>query len=329
VRSLWDTHVAANTLNLKVKNLYGLLKHYNGLCSAEERDSVMHEAIEALDVNEKNKLQRADWRIRPLTNMQQVYAVNDCRYLPWLRRRMLAELHGRANAAQLLSQFSNGCKQVEKHKMKSKSKSRSGSGSGSKEEVLSPQEALIKVKLERREKYDQKFSAKGPVYENCKILTPKNELLAYCDRKKINWYLTKGLAVIVDDHDNDELTIRLNFTPNTEGRAVDVFEPPPLQYYNSFYVQERANICVICGADKNYQRFSVVPKLYRRFLPEAFKSHRPHDIVLLCTRCHEQASIKQLEMIKETARNYSVPLNKLEPPHLTKAKEMVSFPLSL
>ena len=34
-------------------------------------------------------------------------------------------------------------------------------------------------------------------------------------------------------------------------------------------------------------RWSVVPPSFRSLLPEAHKSRDSHDIVLLCTRCHE------------------------------------------
>ena len=123
---------------------------------------------------------------------------------------------------------------------------------------------LVKLKLERRANYDKRFSAKKPVYENCKICAPNGDLLAYCDKKKANWYLDKGLANILSQEDNETFTIKLNFEPNTRGRDVTLpFEPPPLIYYNEFYVQERANVCVVCGLDKNYQRFSVIAKIYR------------------------------------------------------------------
>jgi hypothetical protein len=100
------------------------------------------------------------------------------------------------------------------------------------------------------------------------------------------WYLNKGLADEMPNDSEGDLTVRLNFIPNTMRKSgtksSEAFEPPPLNFYNEFYVQERANICVVCGMDKFYQRFSVIPKIYRHFMPEVYKSHRPHDVVLLC-----------------------------------------------
>ena len=40
-------------------------------------------------------------------------------------------------------------------------------------------------------------------------------------------------------------------------------------------------------AAEGLMRWSVVPPSFRSLLPEAHKSRDSHDIVLLCTRCHE------------------------------------------
>lgn len=36
-------------------------------------------------------------------------------------------------------------------------------------------------------------------------------------------------------------------------------------------------------------RYRVVPSCYRRAMPVHLKSHRSHDVVLLCVTCHEVA----------------------------------------
>lgn len=30
--------------------------------------------------------------------------------------------------------------------------------------------------------------------------------------------------------------------------------------------------------------------MYKHYLPNNYKSHRAHDVVILCARCHEKAS---------------------------------------
>lgn len=38
----------------------------------------------------------------------------------------------------------------------------------------------------------------APVYENCRMLSREGELLCFCDRAKVNWYLERGLGGDLD-----------------------------------------------------------------------------------------------------------------------------------
>jgi len=156
-----------------------------------------------------------------------------------------------------------------------------------------------KRKDKRKQVYVEKFSTKSPVYENCKMYAPNGELLSNCDRKKIAWYLTKGLAEKISD---DPLSIRLSFEPN--GRK----ERDHSNFDNDFYVTDRTNQCVICGAQENYLRFHIIPTLYRQNFPEEMKSHRSHDVVLLCFNCHEVANRAVDKFKKKLAEEYDVPM---------------------
>lgn len=46
------------------------------------------------------------------------------------------------------------------------------------------------------------------VYDNCRMLATTGDLLCYCDARKLQWYLDKGLAELVQE---DPPTIRLLF----------------------------------------------------------------------------------------------------------------------
>ena len=59
----------------------------------------------------------------------------------------------------------------------------------------------------------------------------------------------------------------------------------------SFYLESKANTCVACGEDRNFLKYHVIPKCYRQNFPLNLKSHRSHDIVLLCVRCHQIAAL--------------------------------------
>ncbi|XP_057956377.1 protein RRP6-like 3 isoform X2 [Malania oleifera] len=75
-----------------------------------------------------------------------------------------------------------------------------------------------------RELFVKKFSCKSPVYHNCRIYASDGRLLCYCDRRKLEWYLRRDLAKLVDD---SPPAIVLLFEP--KGRPEDED--------NDFYIQ--------------------------------------------------------------------------------------------
>ncbi|XP_077243658.1 polynucleotidyl transferase, ribonuclease H fold protein with HRDC domain-containing protein isoform X2 [Tasmannia lanceolata] len=146
-----------------------------------------------------------------------------------------------------------------------------------------------------RELFVQKFSCKSPVYHNCRIFASDGRLLCYCDRRKIEWYLHRDLAKVVD---NDPLAIMLLFEP--KGRPEDED--------NDFYIQSKKNMCVGCGERNHYLRYRIIPSCYRVHFPEHLKSHRSHDIVLLCVDCHEIAHSAAEKYKKQVSAEFEIPL---------------------
>ncbi|KAK9155705.1 hypothetical protein Sjap_003185 [Stephania japonica] len=146
-----------------------------------------------------------------------------------------------------------------------------------------------------RELFVQKFSCKSPVYHNCRIYANDGRLLCYCDRRKLEWYVRRDLAKIVD---NDPPAIMLLFEP--KGRPEDED--------NDFYIQSKKNICVGCGEGNHYLRYRIIPSCYRIHFPEHLKSHRSHDIVLLCVDCHEIAHAAAEKHKREIAAKFGIPL---------------------
>ena len=71
------------------------------------------------------------------------------------------------------------------------------------------------------------------------MVAPDGEVLANCNKEKVQWYLEKDLAEIICQ---DPLTIRLKFEPNGRKNR----DQNDL-YDDSFYVAERENKCVVCG----------------------------------------------------------------------------------
>lgn len=89
-----------------------------------------------------------------------------------------------------------------------------------------------------------------------------------------------------------------------------LFEPKgrPEDEGNDFYIQSKKNICVGCGEGNHYLRYRIIPSCYRIHFPEHLKSHRSHDIVLLCVDCHETAHTAAEKYKKQVAAEFGIPL---------------------
>lgn len=98
--------------------------------------------------------------------------------------------------------------------------------------------------------------------------------------------------------DNDPPAIMLLFEP--KGRPEDED--------NDFYIQSKKNVCVGCGEKNHYLRYRIIPSCYRMHFPEHLKSHRSHDIVLLCVDCHEIAHSTAEKYKKRIAAEFGIPL---------------------
>ena len=141
---------------------------------------------------------------------------------------------------------------------------------------------------------------KGPIYDSCKMLAPDGQQLCFCDFKKMSWYLERNLAKLIS---NDPPVFKLIFEPNARGCVDENLKS------SNFYIESRTNCCVICGKTENYLRFHVIPILYRSCFPENLKSHKSHDVVLLCLSCHERARKVYEQKKEEISKRYNVPLN--------------------
>ncbi|KAG4076504.1 hypothetical protein HA402_005967 [Bradysia odoriphaga] len=115
------------------------------------------------------------------------------------------------------------------------------------------------------------------MYTNCFLQAPDGELLTSIGRKRAEWYINKSLGTLVTD---SPYTVRLNFEPAGRARGdCDEFSKLP-----------KLNQCVVCGGSESLNRKSIVPREYRKYFPDVMKSHSPHDIVLLCSRCDRLSS---------------------------------------
>lgn len=138
---------------------------------------------------------------------------------------------------------------------------------------------------------------KSQLYDNCHLQAPDGELLCYCDRKKAERYLEKGLAVEI--HDVPVYTVRLNFEP--AGRAVGEV--------GEYYRTVKENLCVVCGKTDDLIRKNVVPHEYRKFFPNVMKDKTSHDVLLLCIHCHQRSNMYDHTLRQMLQDKFDAPLN--------------------
>jgi hypothetical protein len=135
------------------------------------------------------------------------------------------------------------------------------------------------MKEERRQQMIPLLTMKKVMYDNILMKDPDDMTLCTVSLKKATWYVKRNLAVWKDDK---RKCIQLAFHPKQQKDA----KSQQQQKYNQ---TPKENRCVVCGASKDYMRHYVVPYCYRSLFPAAFKTHLPHDVVLVCCRCHVRA----------------------------------------
>lgn len=143
-------------------------------------------------------------------------------------------------------------------------------------------------KEQRRKEKIPFLAMKSPMYDNIRMLDPDGRDVRSISTKKARWYVNKQLA---------EWT-----TPSS---IQLLFEPRGRDSNDTYAVTPKRNICVACGSSDHIMRHYVVPYAYRSLLPEKYKSHQSHDIVILCPKCHlycEQSYREQMNELEEDLR---------------------------
>lgn len=119
-----------------------------------------------------------------------------------------------------------------------------------------PTEYAIKTtKIENREtKREAVYQPlKDDNYHNMTMLSPSGRVLCRCGPKKVNWYLSRGLAKVISEQ---PLTIQLNFEPAGNGEHGDAYQ-----------LSEKHNNCVVCGRDDYNTKHHIVEYEYRQYMP--------------------------------------------------------------
>lgn len=136
------------------------------------------------------------------------------------------------------------------------------------------------------------------IFDNCLILAPDGVKLSRCGRKKMNWYLKKGLAELISE---DPWIIRLLFEPNGRTCAED-----PIM------LAGKPNICVVCGSSENLTRHHVIPYSFIKHMELKYKVDIIRDILPLCRECHDKYEKKSEEKRQDLSEKMGIPINPVE-----------------
>ena len=112
-------------------------------------------------------------------------------------------------------------------------------------------------------------------YGNALILSQTGQPLCTLNRKRIEWYLKRGLADEVTPPTGYPRAIQLNFKAK-----LDIRNPKP---YELAIIK---NECVLCGEKNKLTVHHVVPQCIRKLFPLHEKARARQWCVLLCLKCH-------------------------------------------
>jgi len=140
-------------------------------------------------------------------------------------------------------------------------------------------------KEDRRRQSKRHLAMKKPLYDNIEMYSPDDVLLCTISIKKAEWYLKRNLGRWKEEYK----ALQLLFDPKAKPKDE-----------NTYNTTHKKNACVVCGDSKDFMRHYIVPYCYRQLFPTKYKTHMPHDIVILCSQCHLQCEqhtqIRQKEL---------------------------------
>lgn len=133
------------------------------------------------------------------------------------------------------------------------------------------------------------------IYDNCTVLHADGTVMFRCNKKKLDWYLRKGLAKKVDGKED---TIQINFSPKGKGWQND-----------PFHIEGKDNICCCCGSEKELTKHHVVPYCYRKQFPDQIKNSNSYDILPVCSQCHSKYEKFAEQKKEELANKFNAPVH--------------------
>ena len=176
------------------------------------------------------------------------------------------------------------------------------------------------IKEQRRQDKIPLLAMKKPMYDNIQMLDPEGTLLCTISNKKANWYVhKKSLAFWKTE---DHTTIQLLFEPShrSSNQTDENRKDEKSSWFNKSIKQ---NICVVCGHDKYHMRHYVVPYSCRSLLPNKYKQHMAHDVVILCPDCHLECKNQATQRMKDLEQSCRTDPRTATPHHIDRERYKV------
>lgn len=116
------------------------------------------------------------------------------------------------------------------------------------------------------------------------------------NRDRVDWYLERKLAKII--YNDEPFSIQLTFEP----KGLGCYDDP-------YYLQEMLNRCCVCGGKHGLTLHHVLPWCYKRHFPPDIKAHYSHDVLCLCSKCHNKYERRATELKKKLVVEYDAPVH--------------------
>jgi hypothetical protein len=167
------------------------------------------------------------------------------------------------------------------------------------------------VTFGKKTKNRNKKGKNSKLYSNCKLYTMDDQFIGYLSEKRLKWYLSKGIANMVD---GDPTKIMINFIPS-QSKTHEI---------GSNIEMPKENKCVVCGSDvmQDLAKFHVIPKEFKKYFKLDDKSHVSDEIVLLCKRDASHADLDNARYKRELGKKYSIDPNMFVDKNIAELKKL-------
>lgn len=135
------------------------------------------------------------------------------------------------------------------------------------------------------------------LYGNHKVYSPGDIFMFRCSFDRINWYLKRDLAEIINVDGNGVYDVRFKFKPKGLGNNGD-----------EFHLSEKEPVCVVCGEKdpSKLTKHHIIPYMFRKFLPDELKNYNSYDVVIICDDHHGEYERHATDLKEVIFQEYGV-----------------------